>query len=125
MCSLTPPGIPSVFSSVLSSEPGHPHLTRTVPRVGDYGGPVLDLSGLDLEEIAAALADQTDYEHRWLISPETGEVVFWTSDAVPARADKRPGDGPGRAERRNWADRWAAPGSGCAPGKNSSGRVAR
>jgi hypothetical protein len=46
----------------------------------DYGGLVLDLSGLDLEEIATALADQTDYEHRWLISPETGEVVFWTSD---------------------------------------------
>jgi hypothetical protein len=47
---------------------------------GDYGGPVLDLSSLDLEEIATALADQTDYEHRWLINPETGEVVFWTSD---------------------------------------------
>ena len=41
---------------------------------------MLDLSGLDLEEIATALADLTDYEHRWLISPETGEVVFWTSD---------------------------------------------
>ena len=31
---------------------------------------MLDLSSLDLEEIAAALADQTDYEHRWLINPE-------------------------------------------------------
>jgi hypothetical protein len=41
---------------------------------------VLDLSSLDLEEIATALADQTDYEHRWLINPQTGEVVFWTSD---------------------------------------------
>jgi len=41
---------------------------------------VLDLNGLDLEEIANALADQTDYEHRYLINPETGEVVFWTSD---------------------------------------------
>jgi len=41
---------------------------------------VLDLSRLDLEEIATALADQTDYEHRWLINPETGEIVFWTSD---------------------------------------------
>ena len=29
----------------------------------DCGGPVLDLSILDLEEIATALADQTDYEH--------------------------------------------------------------
>jgi hypothetical protein len=26
------------------------------------------------------LADQTDYEHRWLINPQTGEIVFWTSD---------------------------------------------
>jgi hypothetical protein len=41
---------------------------------------VLDLSSLDLEEIANALADQTDYEHRWLINPETGEVAYWTSD---------------------------------------------
>ncbi len=41
---------------------------------------MLDLSSLDLEGIASALADQTDYEHRWLINPETGEVVFWTSD---------------------------------------------
>ncbi len=41
---------------------------------------MLDLNGLDLEEIANALADQTDYEHRYLINPETGEVVFWTSD---------------------------------------------
>ena len=47
----------------------------------DYCGLVLDLSSLDLEEIAAALADQIDYEHRWLISSETGEVVFWTADA--------------------------------------------
>jgi len=39
---------------------------------------VLDLSNLDLEEIATALADQTDYEHRWLINPQTGEIVFWT-----------------------------------------------
>ncbi len=49
-------------------------------RATDYCGLVLDLSRLDLEEIADALADQTDYEHRWLINPETGEVVFWTSD---------------------------------------------
>jgi hypothetical protein len=41
---------------------------------------VLDLSSLDLGEIAAALADRTDYEHRWLINPETGEVAYWTSD---------------------------------------------
>jgi hypothetical protein len=41
---------------------------------------MLDLSKLDLEEIATALADQTDYEHRWLINPRTGEIVFWTAD---------------------------------------------
>jgi hypothetical protein len=41
---------------------------------------MLDLSRLDLDEIATALSDQTDYEHRWLVNPETGEVVFWTSD---------------------------------------------
>jgi hypothetical protein len=45
-----------------------------------YSGLVLDLSGLDLEEIGNALADQTDYEHRWLISPQTGEILFWTAD---------------------------------------------
>jgi hypothetical protein len=41
---------------------------------------VLDLSDLDLEEIGNALADQTDYEHQWLINPHTGEIVYWTSD---------------------------------------------
>jgi hypothetical protein len=41
---------------------------------------VLDLDSLDLDEIATALADQTDYEHRWLINPQTGEIVFWASD---------------------------------------------
>jgi hypothetical protein len=40
---------------------------------------VLDLGSLDLEEIANALADQTDYEHRWLINPQTGEIAFWTA----------------------------------------------
>ena len=41
---------------------------------------MLDLNRIDVEEIATALADQTDYEHRWLIDPRTGEVAFWTSD---------------------------------------------
>ena len=45
-----------------------------------YRGRVLDLSRVDLEEIATALADQTDYEHRWLIDPQTGEIAFWTAD---------------------------------------------
>lgn len=41
---------------------------------------MLDLDSIDVEEIATALADQVDYDHRWLIDPLTGEVVFWTSD---------------------------------------------
>lgn len=41
---------------------------------------MLDLERFDLDEIATALADQTDYEHRWLIDPRTGETVFWTSE---------------------------------------------
>lgn len=41
---------------------------------------MLDLDAIDVEEVATALADQTDYEHRWLIDPRTGEVAFWTSD---------------------------------------------
>jgi len=41
---------------------------------------VLDLGGVDIEEIATALADQTDYEHRWLIERRTGQVAYWTSD---------------------------------------------
>jgi hypothetical protein len=41
---------------------------------------VLDLSSLDLEDIANALADQNGYEHLWLINPRTGEIVFWTAD---------------------------------------------
>src|SRR4051794_23719513 len=47
---------------------------------GFYAERMLDLGRIDVEEIAEALADQTDYEHRWLIDPRTGEVVFWTSD---------------------------------------------
>ncbi|HYQ64884.1 UPF0158 family protein [Actinophytocola sp.] len=41
---------------------------------------MLDLSRLDLDDIAQALSNQTDYEHRWLINPDTGEILFWTSD---------------------------------------------
>jgi hypothetical protein len=41
---------------------------------------VLDLDAIDVEEIATALSDQTDYEHRWLIDPTTGEILLWTSD---------------------------------------------
>jgi hypothetical protein len=38
------------------------------------------LGRIDVEEIATALAGQTDYEHRWLLDPRTGQVAFWTSD---------------------------------------------
>ena len=41
---------------------------------------MLDLDAIDVNEIATALADQTDYEHRWLIDPRAGELAFWTSD---------------------------------------------
>lgn len=41
---------------------------------------MLDLSNLDVDEIANALSDQTDYEHRWFIDPRTGEIAFWTED---------------------------------------------
>jgi hypothetical protein len=41
---------------------------------------MLDLGRLDVDEIAMALSDQTDYEHRWLLDPRTGQVAFWTSD---------------------------------------------
>lgn len=41
---------------------------------------MLDLDALNIDEIAMALADQTDYEHRWLIDLGTGQLVFWTSD---------------------------------------------
>ncbi len=41
---------------------------------------VLELATLDLDEIASALQDQNDYDHCWLIDPETGEIVFWTRD---------------------------------------------
>jgi hypothetical protein len=44
---------------------------------------VLDLGNRDLDEIASALADQTDFEHRWLINPQTGEIAFWTSGPNP------------------------------------------
>jgi Uncharacterised protein family (UPF0158) len=58
----------------------HVSLLRGWPWEGVYSGLVLDLSSLDLDEIASALADQTDYEHRWLINPQTGEIAFWTAD---------------------------------------------
>jgi hypothetical protein len=48
--------------------------------LGSYPDWMLDLGRIDVEEIATALADQTDNEHRWLIDPRTDQVAFWTSD---------------------------------------------
>jgi Uncharacterised protein family (UPF0158) len=41
---------------------------------------VLDLDKFDLDEIATALQDQSDYDHRYLVDPETGKIEFWTED---------------------------------------------
>jgi hypothetical protein len=41
---------------------------------------MLELAKLDLDEIATALQDQTGYEHRLLIDPRSGQIVFWTED---------------------------------------------
>ena len=38
------------------------------------------IDDLDVEAIATALADQADYDHRWLVDPRTAEVVLWTED---------------------------------------------
>ena len=35
---------------------------------------MLELNSVDLDELAMALADQTDYDHRWLIDPDSGQV---------------------------------------------------
>lgn len=42
---------------------------------------MLDLSVFDPDEIASALADQVDYEHRFLVHSQTGEIVYWTADS--------------------------------------------
>ena len=41
---------------------------------------MLDPSNLDIDAIATALSDQTDFDHHWLIDPHSGEIAFWTSD---------------------------------------------
>lgn len=41
---------------------------------------MLDLNMINLDEIATALSDQTDYDHVWLLDPRTGELAFWTTD---------------------------------------------
>jgi hypothetical protein len=41
---------------------------------------MLGLDKFDLEDIAMALQDQTDYEHFHLVDPRTGEMGYWTQD---------------------------------------------
>jgi len=41
---------------------------------------MLNLSAVDLDEIAMALQDQTTYEYRWLLDPQSGQIVVWTED---------------------------------------------
>jgi len=55
-------------------------LPRTAGLSRVYPGRVLELSSLDLGEIAEALTDQADYERLRLINPDTGAIVFWTAD---------------------------------------------
>jgi hypothetical protein len=56
-------------------------LTGTSPRQSQaYARGVLKLGQVDLDEIAQALSDQTDYEHQWMLDPATGELHIWTSD---------------------------------------------
>ena len=66
---------------------------------------MLELTSLDLEEIALALADQGGYEHRWLINPQTGEIVFWTSDTGIDGQTPVDLDDPQLPGRRAGADR--------------------
>ena len=47
---------------------------------------------MDLDDIAQALSDQTDYEHRWLLDPATGELHIWTSDTALDGQDLEDGD---------------------------------
>jgi Uncharacterised protein family (UPF0158) len=68
--------IPGTLDILLSPSPAD----RGPDPRADYPDGVPDLSGFDLDEIAAALADQDSYEHAWLVNPDTGEIVFWTVD---------------------------------------------
>ena len=82
---------------------------------------MLDLSSLDLEEIGNALADQTGYEHRWLINPQTGDghrpgaarpLVYVAEDPLVDRSQVgqvvagRNGHLDEEDQRRNHATAW-------------------
>ena len=76
------------------------------PRPGSYADWVLDLDTIVVDGIATALADQTDYEHRWPIDPRSGEVGFSTSDTGIDGHER-----PSRAHPAvdHWHARWPAP----------------
>ena len=42
---------------------------------------MVDLSAVDLDELATALGEQGYFEHRWLIDPDSGEISLWTEDS--------------------------------------------
>jgi len=41
---------------------------------------MIDLTAVDLDELAMALEDQDGFEHHWLIDPDTGKIALWTED---------------------------------------------
>ena len=57
---------------------------------------MLDLGRIDLEEIAIALVDRTDYEHRWLIDPARAvgadASVRYTATGVTGRIRRLTGN---------------------------------
>lgn len=45
-----------------------------------YADGMVELNAIDVDELAMALADQSVFDRQWLIDPQTGEILFWTSD---------------------------------------------
>jgi hypothetical protein len=74
------PSCPDALSDRLPNADDGRSLSTSGHNHAPYYESVLELAKVDLEQIAAALEDQTDYDHRWLIDPRTGEIHFWTSD---------------------------------------------
>lgn len=63
-------------SSVVVERPGLPSVASIVCP----GAKMVDLSAVDLDELATALGDQGYFEHRRLIDPDSGEISLWTED---------------------------------------------
>jgi hypothetical protein len=76
----------------------------SVGRIGRVpGAKMIDLSAVDLDELAMALADQDGFEHHWLIDPDSGRILLWTED--DGISDDRAGTGLARAIRGRGAFR--------------------